>query len=97
MTKDDVIARLRHHRRELEALGIDHLFVFGSVARGEHTSASDVDLLAEFNPSARIGFGIVGIQLRLEEIVGRPVDLVRSPVNKPRLKQAIDREVVLAF
>lgn len=55
------------------------------------------DLLAEFNPSARIGFGIVGIQLRLEEIVGGPVDLLRSPVNKPRLKQAIDRQAILAF
>lgn len=97
MKRDDIIARLKQHRPELEALGIDHLFVFGSLARGEQTSDSDVDLLAEFNPSARIGFAIVGLQRRLEEIVGGPVDLLRAPVKKPRLQQTIEREAVLAF
>ena len=88
---------MKQHRPELEALGIDHLFVFGSVTRGEQTAKSDVDLLAEFNPTARPGFGIVGVQRRLEEIVGGRVDLLRAPVRMLRLKQAIEREAVLAF
>ena len=97
MNADEVIAQLRRHRPELEALGIDHIFIFGSTARGDHTPTSDVDLLAEFNPTARVGFAIVGIQRRLAEIVGGPVDLLRAPVSKPRLKRAIESEAVLAF
>lgn len=97
MTSNEVIDRLKQHRTELEALGIDHLSLFGSVARGSQGAASDVDLLAEFNPEARIGFAIVGIQRRLEEILDRPVDLMRAPINKPRLRQAIESEAILAF
>jgi len=97
MNKDEVIKRLKLHRPELQAMGIDHLFVFGSVARGDQGAGSDIDLLAEFNPSARLGFAIVGIQRRLEEILESPVDLLRAPVKKPRLKKAIESEAITAF
>ncbi|MCA9472990.1 MAG: nucleotidyltransferase domain-containing protein [Nitrospira sp.] len=97
MVREDVIARLNSHKPELESLGISHLYLFGSVARGDKASTSDVDLLAEFQPTASIGFAIVSIQHRLEEILGCPVDLVRSPIEKPRLKQVVEREAILAF
>jgi len=97
MDKNAVIDRLNCHRPELEALGIDHLFIFGSLARGDQSSSSDIDLLAEFNPSTRVGFAIVGIQRRLEEILDRPVDLLRAPVTKPRLRNVIESEKIRAF
>jgi len=78
-------------------MGIDHLYLFGSHARNEATTTSDVDLLAEFNPKARVGFKIVSIKSRLEEILERPVDLLSSPLEKPRLKRVVDSEAVLAF
>ncbi len=97
MRREDAIATLNAHKPELEALGIVHLYLFGSVARGDNAAASDVDLLAEFNPTTRIGFAIVSIHRRLEEILGCKVDLLRSPIEKPRLKHAVEREAVLAF
>jgi len=97
MDRQDIIDRLNRHRSELESLGILHLSVFGSMARDEGAASSDIDLLAEFNPSVRVGFGIVGVERRLGEILGRPVDLLRAPVRKPRLKMAIDQDAVLAF
>lgn len=97
MKRDEVIARLRGHRPELETLGIDHLRVFGSVARDEATSASDVDLVAEFNPTARVGFAIVGIHRRLEEILECKVDLIRAPVRQTNLQRRIDSEGIYAF
>lgn len=97
MRREEAIARLNAHKPELETLGIAHLYLFGSVARGDNTSVSDVDLLAEFNPINKIGFAIVSIHHRLEEILGCKVDLLRSPIEKPRLKQVVEREAVLAF
>lgn len=57
MRREKVIELLNSHRPEIEALGIDHLCIFGSVARDQakskSKSKSDVDLVAEFNPTAR--------------------------------------------
>lgn len=97
MTRDDVITRLNEHRPELERLGIDRLRVFGSVARGENTKVSDIDLVAEFDPHVRIGFAFVGIKRRLEEILECDVDLLRAPIRQPELGMRIEKEGIYAF
>jgi uncharacterized protein len=97
MQRDEIIARLNRHRPELEAMGIDHVRLFGSLARDQGGPESDVDLVVEFRPSVRVGFAIVSIHRRLEEIVGAKVDLLRAPIRPPALKDAIEREGVYAF
>lgn len=47
--REHVIATLREHEAELKSAGIVRLSVFGSVARGDQTAQSDVDLIAEFD------------------------------------------------
>ncbi|MCI0364048.1 MAG: nucleotidyltransferase domain-containing protein [Phycisphaerales bacterium] len=54
MNKDEVIKRLRAHEPELKAAGIVRLAVFGSVARGDNSPESDVDLLADFDKTKRL-------------------------------------------
>jgi predicted nucleotidyltransferase len=71
--------------------GVAELSVFGSVARGEDTDSSDVDLLYVLAPDSTLGFEIVDLRDELEMIVGRRVDLV----PKSRLKWVI-RDRVLA-
>jgi predicted nucleotidyltransferase len=44
MNREDALARLKAHEAELKALGVEHLFLFGSTARGEAREDSDVDL-----------------------------------------------------
>ena len=51
MDKRAVIETLRRHEPELRAAGIVHLRLFGSVARGEESAQSDVDLMAELDRS----------------------------------------------
>jgi uncharacterized protein len=66
------------------------LSVFGSVARGEAHPDSDVDLLVEFLPDARIGmiqYG--GLMLALSELMGRKVDLVTKRALRPVLRNSI--------
>ena len=56
--------------------GVAELAVFGSVARGEASEASDVDLLYVLEPGARIGFAINELEDELAKLFARPVDLV---------------------
>lgn len=95
---EHVIATLRAHEAELRAAGIQHLSIFGSVARGEAVSDSDVDLLAKLDPAARIDlFRLTGLERRIAELLGYPVDLLPEPVEKPRLRANIERDRRLAF
>ncbi len=56
--------------------GVAELAIFGSAARGDATTCSDVDLLYVLLPEARLGFAINTLEDELAELFGRPVDLV---------------------
>lgn len=69
--------------------GIAALFVFGSSARGDATSGSDLDLLYDLEPGARLGWEIEDLSDALAEIFGRPVDLVSRAALHPLLKATV--------
>lgn len=54
---------------------IRRLSLFGSILRDDFRPESDVDVLVEFEPGATPGFGFMGIQDELSELMGRRVDL----------------------
>jgi len=63
---------------------IRKLSLFGSVLRDDFGTDSDVDVLVEFAPAARVGLiGFAGMELELTEIIGRKVDL-RTPEDLSR-------------
>lgn len=66
--------------------------VFGSVARGESTPESDLDILVDVDPS--IGLGFVTLAERLEKDLGRKVDLVSRRSLRPSLLKQIEPELV---
>jgi predicted nucleotidyltransferase len=72
--------------------GVARLSVFGSVARGASTASSDLDLLYELRPGARLGWEIDDLADELSEIFGRPVDLVSRVALHPLLTDAVLRE-----
>jgi uncharacterized protein len=95
---EHIIDTLRAHETELRCAGIRHLSLFGSVARGDAEPASDIDLAAEFDPAARMDlFRLTALERRIAEILGRSVDLLPEPVEKPRLRANIDRDRLRAF
>ncbi len=87
MDTREVLRILREHEGELKSSGILHLRVFGSVARGESSSVSDIDLLVDFDHSKRVTLVTVGrLQSRLADLLGAHVDLsapqwMREPVR----------------
>jgi predicted nucleotidyltransferase len=102
MDREQTVALLRAHEAELKAVGVARLSIFGSVARGDATASSDVDVVIRLSPeAAQGGFAYFGrldtINRRLEEILGCFVDVVAEPVRKERLRQTIEREARLAF
>jgi len=102
MHKDSILAQLRAHEAELKAAGIASLSIFGSVARGDATDRSDVDVVVRLSPErCECGFAYFGqldaLTQRLQEILGCPVDIVSEPVRKERLRRAIERDAALAF
>ena len=80
--------------RRKEILGIAWKYgavnvrVFGSVARGEDTEQSDVDLLADFDHPHSL-LERVGLTLDLEELLGRQVQVVTEPALHPLLRDSI--------
>ena len=70
--------------------GVFRIYVFGSVARGENTSQSDVDFLVEMQEGASL-FGAAGFSYETEKILGVPVDVVPLSV----LPQVKDQEFVM--
>jgi predicted nucleotidyltransferase len=96
MTRDDVIVTLRAHQAELQAAGIQHLGVFGSVARGQ--VGHDVDLLAALEESAHLSLvDLVGLEQRLAAWLGAPVDLVQEGTLKDRVRERVAQELVRVF
>jgi len=98
MDKRAVIETLRRHEAELKAAGVVHLRLFGSVARGDQTADSDIDLMADFDPSQRRTLvGLVRIQNRLSDLLGAPVDLTLSHTLREPMRNRAQNEAVLAF
>ena len=102
MKRDEIIARLRAHERELRAAGVAGLALFGSAARGEQREDSDIDVVVRLSDEARSeGLAYFGrldtLNRRLAEILQRPVDIVAEPIQKERLRQQIEKDRVVAF
>jgi uncharacterized protein len=69
--------------------GVAELSVFGSAARGETTTASDVDVLYVLAPGAKLGFDINRLEDELSELFGRPVDLVAKKALHRLLREDV--------
>jgi predicted nucleotidyltransferase len=94
MKRDDVIRILQHHRPELaERFGVESLVLFGSVARGEATQASDVDLLVAFDRPTGY-FGLVRLQLFLQELLGCEIDLGTPGSLRPAMRARVEKEAI---
>jgi uncharacterized protein len=97
-TAERVIATLRAHESELRKSGLRSLSLFGSLARGETETSSDIDLAAELDPAARVDLlRLAALERRLAELLDSPVDLLPEPVEKRRLQEQINRDRLRAF
>jgi len=97
MDRETVIRTLRAHEAELRAEGISHVYLFGSVARGEADETSDVDLFYDYDPH-RFGFlEFMRIRELAPEIVGGAVDIMPRDGIHPLIRSAVEQGAVEVF
>jgi uncharacterized protein len=94
MDRAQTLIRLQQHKQTLVAeFGVRDLALFGSMARDRAGEASDVDILVRFEGPATSA-RYFGLQFYLEDLLGRPVDLVTDKALRPELRPYIEREAV---
>jgi len=97
-TLPQVLSVLQAHEFELRRRGVCHAAVFGSVARGDARSGSDIDVLVDLDPQQPIGlFEYARIKLYIAELLGGCADIVNRKTLKPLLRDAILRDTMNTF
>jgi predicted nucleotidyltransferase len=98
MKRDEVLSRLKAAEPELRAQGVAHAALFGSLARGDTHGTSDIDIMVEIAPDAKIGlFQYVGIVQFIEELFPGPVDVANREGLKPFVRPTAERDALYAF
>ena len=78
--------------------GASNVRVFGSVARGDASPTSDVDVLVEFEPGATAGFlRLAAMELELTEILGRRADLRTAAELSRYFRDEVVREAEVQY
>ncbi|MTJ47976.1 nucleotidyltransferase family protein [Dolichospermum sp. UHCC 0259] len=96
MNREEVLQILRTHQQELKDLGVRSLELFGSVARNEAHSDSDVDLLAELSESMSL-FQFIEAKLYIQDLLKCPVDMGTKDALREHLCQPILEDIVYVF
>ncbi|HRN70173.1 MAG TPA: nucleotidyltransferase domain-containing protein [Candidatus Woesebacteria bacterium] len=80
-----ILQELKHTIEEKnisQKYGITYIALFGSYARGENTSQSDIDLYNKFDPSRKVSlFDLSRLKNELESTTNKKYDLV-TKINK---------------
>lgn len=69
--------------------GVTRLALFGSTARGTARPTSDIDILVAFDGPATAD-RYFGVQFHLEDLLGRPIDLVTDKALRPELRPYVE-------
>jgi predicted nucleotidyltransferase len=78
--------------------GVRHAALFGSLARGEGPSDSDIDIMIELDPGAGVDlFDYVALAHYLADLFPVPVDVSNRSTLKPHVRPNAERDAVYAF
>ena len=97
MQRSDAITRLKAHESELRQLGMEHLFLFGSTARGDARADSDVDLFFD-HPKGSIGlYQLMDLQEAASRILGCRADVMTRRSLHRVMRDKIEASAVQVF
>ena len=97
MKRDEAISRLQQHEAELKRLGVEHLYMFGSTARGEAKEDSDVDLFFDYEKGKLGLFELMDVKEYAARILGRKTDIMTRDSLHKMLRQTIEATAVRVF
>ncbi len=98
MNRAEAIETLKRSEAALRARGVRRAAVFGSIARGDNRPDSDIDLMVEIDPDARITvFDYVGLKEYIASLFDGRVDVVNRESLKPSIRPAATADAYYAF
>jgi predicted nucleotidyltransferase len=97
MEREEAIARLKEHEAELRQLGVEHLYLFGSTARGEASTDSDVDLFFDY-PKGKFGlFQLMEVKDVAARILGHKADVMTRDSLHKTLRERIEAAALQVY
>jgi uncharacterized protein len=98
MNSSEALETLRRAETVLRGRGVKHAALFGSVARGDNRPDSDIDIMIEIDPEARVTvFDYVDIKGYIAQLFEGPVDVVNRDGLKSYIRPAAMADVIYAF
>jgi uncharacterized protein len=98
MNSQEILARLRENETALRSRGVGHAALFGSRARGDNRPDSDIDIMIEIDPEARISvWGYVGLKEYISALFNGPVDVVDREALKSYVAPVVAADTIYAF
>ena len=97
MERGEAITRLRQHEAELRRLGVEHLFMFGSTARGDAREDSDVDLFFDYEKGKLGLYELMNVKEAATRILGCKTDIMTRDSIHKRLRARIEAAAVPVF
>ena len=92
-TREDILNLLSKNKHRLEnQFKVRRMALFGSYARGDQQSDSDVDILVDIDPS--VGLDFVTLADQIEQLLGMPVELVSRRAIKPTKFKYIEQDLI---
>lgn len=96
----DIVRRLRRHQAAMAEKGLKHLYLFGSVARGDARPDSDIDLAYELRPGTKLSLFEIG---RIEDLIREvletdtKIDLVSRTSLRDHVTETASLDEILVF
>jgi len=97
MNREAAITRLRAHEAELRRLGVKHLYLFGSTARDEAGTDSDVDLFFDHERGKLSLFGLMDVKETAAKILGCKTDIMTRDSLHKTMRQRIEAGALQVF
>ena len=98
MDKNAILAELRLHQEVLQQRGILHAAVFGSVARGEATEGSDIDIFIYMNPEIPMDiYAYTNVKRYIADLFPIPTDVINHVALKQGIRTQAEKDAVYAF
>lgn len=97
MEREVAISRLKAHKAELNRLGVEHLYLFGSTVRDEAGTSSDVDLFFD-HPEGSLGlFGLMDVKEAASRILECRADIMTRRSLHSTLRESIEASAQQVF
>jgi uncharacterized protein len=98
MRRADLIDELKRKQDDIKAFGVGALFLFGSYARDDARTDSDIDVFIDRGTGQRFGFlELTNLEFFLSDLFNRRVDVMTRSALHPDLKSGIEATAIKVF